>query len=89
MQPSEVGVLIDDSFDQRDLTAAIIHLAVQGVITIHEEDDGDDFRLELHPEVRQKTSLRKLREAAGRQHVRRRRDERDALRAQARVRRPA
>lgn len=58
MQPSEVGVLVDDSFDQRDLTAAIIHLAVQGVITIHEEDDGDDFRLELHPEVRQKTSLR-------------------------------
>ena len=56
---SEVGVLVDDAFDSRDLTATILHLAVQGVLTIHEEDDGDDFRLELHPKVREKTPLRK------------------------------
>ena len=59
MHPSEVGVLVDDSFDQRDLTATIVQLAVQGVITIHEEDGGDDFRLELHPEVEKKAQLRK------------------------------
>lgn len=59
MLPSEVGVLIDDSFDQRDLTAAIIQLAVKGVITIHEEDEGEDFRLVLNPGVRKQASLKK------------------------------
>lgn len=56
LRPSEVGVLVDDRLDQRDLTAAIVDLAVRGILTIHEEED-DDYRLELHKDVLSKTSL--------------------------------
>ena len=38
MTPSEVGTLIDNSVDMRDITAAIVDLAVRGFITIEEKD---------------------------------------------------
>jgi len=50
--PAEAGVLIDDRFDPRDLSAGILGLAVKGHLVIHEvwEDDRgkvpDDFELE-------------------------------------------
>ena len=56
LRPSEVGVLVDDKLDQRDLTAAIVDLAVRGVLTIHEEDD-ESFRLVLDPKARKKADL--------------------------------
>ena len=50
--PAEAGVLIDDKFDPRDLSAGILGLAVKGHLVIHEvwEDERgknpDDFELE-------------------------------------------
>lgn len=38
MTPSEVGTLIDNSVDMRDITAAIVDLAVRGFISIEEKD---------------------------------------------------
>jgi uncharacterized membrane protein len=38
LSPSEVGTLIDNSVDMRDITAAIVDLAVRGYITIEEKD---------------------------------------------------
>ncbi len=38
LSPSEVGTLIDNSVDMRDITAAIVDLAVRGFITIEEKD---------------------------------------------------
>jgi len=38
LTPSEVGTLIDNSVDMRDITAAIVDLAVRGFITIEEKD---------------------------------------------------
>ena len=50
--PAEAGVIIDDRFDPRDLSAGIVSLAVKGHLVIHEiwEDERgrepDDFELE-------------------------------------------
>jgi len=38
LTPSEVGTLIDNSVDMRDITAAIVDLAVRGYISIEEKD---------------------------------------------------
>lgn len=38
LTPSEVGTLIDNSVDMRDITAAIVDLAVRGFLTIEEKD---------------------------------------------------
>ena len=38
LSPSEVGTLIDNSVDMRDITAAIVDLAVRGYITIEEKE---------------------------------------------------
>jgi uncharacterized membrane protein YgcG len=38
LTPSEVGTLVDNSVDMRDITAAIVDLAVRGYITIEEQD---------------------------------------------------
>ncbi len=38
LTPSEVGTLIDNSVDMKDITAAIVDLAVRGYITIEEKD---------------------------------------------------
>ena len=38
MTPSEVGTLIDNSVDMKDITAAIVDLAVRGFIMIEEKD---------------------------------------------------
>src|SRR5215475_8097976 len=40
LTPSEVGTLIDNSVDMRDITAAIVDLAVRGYITIEEKDQS-------------------------------------------------
>jgi len=36
LTPGEVGTLVDDSADMRDITASIVDLAVRGYITIEE-----------------------------------------------------
>lgn len=36
LQPAEVGGLVDERFDSRDLTAAVVGLAVKGLVTIEE-----------------------------------------------------
>ena len=38
LTPSEVGTLVDNSVDMRDITAAIVDLAVRGFVTIEEQD---------------------------------------------------
>src|SRR5262250_3075966 len=40
LTPSEVGTLIDNSVDMRDITAAIVDLAVRGYITIEERSES-------------------------------------------------
>jgi len=40
LTPSEVGTLIDNSVDMKDITAAIVDLAVRGFITIEEKDQS-------------------------------------------------
>ena len=37
MTPAEVGTLIDDSFDPRDISSTLVDLAVKGFLTIEEE----------------------------------------------------
>jgi len=39
MTPAEVGTLIDDSTDPRDITSTVVDLAVKGYIKIHETED--------------------------------------------------
>src|SRR5260221_7484927 len=41
LTPSEVGTLIDNSVDMRDITAAILDLAVRGFITIEAKDKSN------------------------------------------------
>jgi Predicted membrane protein (DUF2207) C-terminal domain/Predicted membrane protein (DUF2207) N-terminal domain len=48
LRPAEVGVLLDDRLDRRDVTAGIVDLAVKGVLTISDKDD--ERRLILHRE---------------------------------------
>ncbi len=55
MRAAELGVVIDDILDQRDLTAAILDLAVRGIFTIHEDDEK--YRLELHRDRLASTKL--------------------------------
>ena len=38
LTPSEVGALIDERADMRDITAAVVHLAVRGYLRIEEEE---------------------------------------------------
>src|SRR5579859_416513 len=47
LTPSEVGTLVDNSVDMRDITAAIVDLAVRGYITIEEKDQSSMLGL-LH-----------------------------------------
>lgn len=53
--PAEAGLLIDDRFDPRDLSAGIVGLAVKGHLVIHEvwgderSQEPDDFELERTP----------------------------------------
>jgi uncharacterized membrane protein YgcG len=42
--PSELGSLVDDQLHRRDITAAIINLAVKGHITIHPREEGTVFK---------------------------------------------
>jgi hypothetical protein len=67
LRPSEVGVLIDDRMDQRDLTASIFDLAVRGVLTIREtEASGSgkrDFVLILNEQTLDGAGLETFEEA--------------------------
>lgn len=45
MTPAEVGALIDNSADIRDITATIVDLAVRGYLTIEEEEESQLFGL--------------------------------------------
>jgi uncharacterized membrane protein len=40
LTPAEAGFMIDEKFDQRDITAAIVGLAVKGYVRIEEIDQG-------------------------------------------------
>jgi hypothetical protein len=44
MAPSELGVLIDEKADPRDITAGIVNLAVKGWLTIHPVEEGEVFK---------------------------------------------
>ncbi len=48
LTPAEVGTLIDDSIDDRDLTATIIHLATRGYLKIHQESKKGLFEQEYY-----------------------------------------
>jgi uncharacterized membrane protein len=41
LSPGEVGTLIDEKVDMRDITAGVLDLAVRGYLTIEEEEDQD------------------------------------------------
>lgn len=55
LRPSELGVLADDTLDRRDLSAALVDLAVRGVLRI--EEKGRDWELELLPAGRDRARL--------------------------------
>lgn len=67
LRPTEVGVLVDDRMDQRDLTAAIVDLAVRGVITISESQTTGsgkrDFVLTLNEQTMDGAELETFEEA--------------------------
>lgn len=42
----QLGTLVDEAADPRDVTATIIDLAVRGYLRITQVDDGEDWRLE-------------------------------------------
>lgn len=44
LTPGEVGVIVDERVNSRDITATILHLAVRGYITIKEEQKGKVFK---------------------------------------------
>ncbi len=56
LRPSEVGVVIDDRLDRRDLTAGIIDLAVRRVLTIVDEEHRG-YVLRLDPAARAQAKL--------------------------------
>jgi uncharacterized membrane protein len=66
LTPSEVGTLIDNSVDMRDITAAIVDLAVRGFITIEEKDKSSmmglvhdkDYLFHLKKSAAEWTSLK-------------------------------
>ena len=41
LKPAELGVLLDERADGKDMTATIVHLAVQGFLTITETQNGE------------------------------------------------
>lgn len=41
LKPAELGVLLDEHADNKDITGTVVHLAVQGYLTITETQDGD------------------------------------------------
>ncbi|HWO57289.1 MAG TPA: DUF2207 domain-containing protein [bacterium] len=45
LSPGEVGTLVDDSPDMRDITATLIHLATRGYIAIEEKNEEKFFGL--------------------------------------------
>jgi hypothetical protein len=45
LTPAEVGVIVDNSPDMRDITATVVDLAVRGFITIEETEDNKLFGL--------------------------------------------
>jgi hypothetical protein len=67
LRPSEIGVLIDDRMDQRDLTASIFDLAVRGVLTIRDSEPsrsgGRDFVLVLNEQALDGARLETFEEA--------------------------
>ena len=67
LRPTEVGVLVDDRMDQRDLTASIVDLAVRGVITIRESGPTGsgkrDFDLILNEQAMDGAGLETFEEA--------------------------
>ena len=40
LTPAEVGTLVDERFDPRDITSAIVGLAVKGYLRIEESQEG-------------------------------------------------
>ena len=40
LKPAEVGVIVDEKFDNKDLTATIVDLAIRGYIKIEEKDSS-------------------------------------------------
>ncbi len=66
LTPSEVGTLIDNSVDMKDITAAIVDLAVRGYITIEEKDKSSmmglmhnkDYVFHLKKSFAENTSLK-------------------------------
>jgi hypothetical protein len=44
MRPAELGLILDESADPKDVTATIVDLAVRGHITIAELTDGNDWK---------------------------------------------
>lgn len=59
MSPAMLGYLVDEKIDPRDISAAIIQLAVKGHIKIHYQDKtiGHSYRLERLREADEKLSL--------------------------------
>ena len=45
MRPAELGLILDESADSKDLTATIVDLAVGGYLTIEELPGGKDWKL--------------------------------------------
>ena len=43
LRPAQLGVVLDEKADQKDVTATIVHLAVRGFLTITETPDGSDW----------------------------------------------
>jgi uncharacterized membrane protein len=40
LTPAQVGALVDESLDQRDITSSLIGMAVRGYIELHEAEEG-------------------------------------------------
>ena len=60
LRPAEIGVLIDDQFDQRDLSATVVDLAVRGVLKIQYAKNPNATRLLLDREAFGHTKLSAL-----------------------------
>lgn len=67
LRPTEIGTLVDDRMDQRDLTASIFDLAVRGVIHIEEQGDAEgrprEFKLLLQEHALDGAELESFEEA--------------------------
>jgi len=58
LSPGEVGTLIDEKVDMRDITATVLDLAVRGYLTIEEEEDQDFLFKKIDDPSKQKNSLK-------------------------------